>query len=197
MYLRKILMTKGVLFQLQVIKVRNSIDGKIFKDLQQIASEHATNKNFEEGTENDKPVNFITVKEEALVGKKLVFKAAFKEECDAPEQRYYGGMEVILSTKGELGVPTEEPARLGIYDCTHGSQEGDLKMEKESMRKKKREEKKFIMRGIIAAILIMESHHVSAWQWGVLPGLIKTHIRPTVHLDVKTTCRPKKRIRRR
>ncbi len=131
-YVKYYLATRFLL-QLQVIKLKNSIDGEIFKDLQQIASEHgiATTKSFEEGTETDKPVNFITVKEEALIRKRLVFKAAFKDKCDAREQRCYGGMEVILSTTGELGAPKEEPARLGLFDITHGSQESDAKMEEE------------------------------------------------------------------
>lgn len=62
------------------IKFKNSIDGHIFEDLAKITSQFEITgiKRSEESTENDMHINFITVKEEALMRRKLVFEAAGK-----------------------------------------------------------------------------------------------------------------------
>ena len=72
-------------------------------------------------TEKNTPNSFITVKDEALMRKKLVFKASGKEEDDEKreeelEQCCQEVKEVILFTKGEHGKAREEPALVGSYD---------------------------------------------------------------------------------
>lgn len=72
-------------------------------------------------TENNMPNSFVTVKEVALMSKKLVFKASGKEKDDEKkeeefEQCCHEVMEVILSTRGEPGTARQEPALVCSYD---------------------------------------------------------------------------------
>ena len=100
------------------------------------------------------PNSFITVKDEALIRKTLVFKALDKEKDDEKkeeqcEQCSHEVMEVIVSTKGEPGTAREEATLLGSYDeGTDGNlghtHEADTKVEKgkcEDERKKGNEVK--------------------------------------------------------
>ena len=105
------------------MKSKNSIDGEIFQDLTQATSEGEIGSTKTSGvsTENNMPNSFITVKDEALMRKKLVFKASGKEEDDEKreeelEQCCHEVKEVIVSTKGEHGTAREEAALVGSYD---------------------------------------------------------------------------------
>ena len=122
------------------MKFKNTIDGEIFKDLTQVTSEGEIESTKTSGgsTENNMPNSFITVKEEALMRKTLVFKASGKEDDDEKkeeelEQCCHEGIEVIVSTKGEHGTPRQEPALLGSYERTDGNwghgQEAETKTE--------------------------------------------------------------------
>ena len=105
------------------MKFKNSIDGEIFNDLAQASSEGEIGSTKTSGgcTENNMPNSFITVKEEALMRKTLVFKASGKEEDDEKreedlEQNCHEVKEVIVSIKGEHGTAREEPALVGSSD---------------------------------------------------------------------------------
>lgn len=122
------------------MKFKNSIDGEIFKDFTEVTSEDEVGGTKASGgsTENNMLNSFITVKEEALMRKTLVFKASGKEEDDEKkedglEQCCHEVMEVIVSTKGEQGTPRQEPALLGSYERTDDdwghSQEAETKTE--------------------------------------------------------------------
>ena len=120
------------------MKLTNSNDDVIFKELAQIKSELgiASTKTPAESTENGKQDDSITVKEESLIRKNPVFKATGEEDNpeegeEEREQCCFDGMEGIVSIKGDLWAPKEETALLGPYDRTRGSQEGDEKMEQE------------------------------------------------------------------
>ena len=120
---------------------KNSIDGEIFNDLAQATSKGEIGSTKTSGgcTENNMPNSFITVKEEALMRKTLVFKASGKEEDDEKreedlEQCCHEVKEVIVSTKGEDGTAREEAALVGSSDeRTDGnlghSQEAETKTE--------------------------------------------------------------------
>ena len=105
------------------MKFKNSIDGEIFNDLAQATSEGEIGgtKTSDGTTENNMPNSFITVKEEALMRKTLVFKASGKGEDDEKreedlEQCCHEVKEVIVSSKGEDGTPREELALVGSSD---------------------------------------------------------------------------------
>ena len=105
------------------MKFKNSIDGEIFSDLAQATSEGeiGSTKTSDGTTGNNMPNSFITVKEEALMRKTLVFKASGKEEDEEKreedlEQCCHEVKEVIVSSKGEDGTPREEPALVGSSD---------------------------------------------------------------------------------
>ena len=138
--------------QLQV-KFKNGMDGEIFKDLTQATSKGETDstKTSERSTENNMPNAFVTVKEVALMGKTLVFKASGKEEDNEKkeekfEQNCHEGKEVILSTKGEPGTARKEPALVGSYDERTDdnlglSQEAETKKEEEKCEDERKEGK--------------------------------------------------------
>jgi len=105
------------------MKFKNSIDGEIFKDLTQAASEGEMESTKTSGgsTENNMSNSFITVKEEASLRKTLVFKASGKKEDDENreeelEQSCHDVKDVVLSRKRKHGTPREEPAMVGSYD---------------------------------------------------------------------------------
>ena len=126
------------------MKFKNSVDGEIFKDLTQATSEGEVGSTKTVGASTEKntptsfitvkdealmrktlvfnmPNSFITVKDEALMRKKLVFKASGEEEDDEKreedlEQCCHEVKEVILSIKVEHGTAREEPALVGSYD---------------------------------------------------------------------------------
>jgi len=137
------------------MKFKNSIDGEIFKDLTQDASKGEIERSKTSGgcTENNMSNSFMTVKEEALVRKKLVFKASGKEEDDEKrevelEQCCHEVKDVVVSRKGKNWTPREELALVGFYDeRTDGnlghSQEDETKTERncEDERQEGEEEK--------------------------------------------------------
>ena len=138
------------------MKFKNGIDGEIFKDLTQATSEDeiGSTKTPRGSTENSMPNSFITVKDEALIRKTLVFKALDKEKDDEKKEEEFQQcchevMEVIVSTKGEPGTAREEAALLASYnERTDGNlgltHEADTKAEKgkcEEERKKGKEVK--------------------------------------------------------
>jgi len=105
------------------VKFKNDIDGQIFQVLTQATSksEIGSRKTSGRSTENNMQNTFVTVKEVALMGKTLVFKASGKEEDNEKkeekfEQNCHEAMEVILSAKGEPGKARQEPALVGSYD---------------------------------------------------------------------------------
>ena len=129
------------------------MDGEIFKDLTQATSkgETGSTKTSRKSTENNIPNTFVTVKEVALMGKTLVFKASGKEEDNEKkeekfEQNCHEVMEVILSTKGEPGTARKEPALVGSYDERTDdnlglSQEAETKKEEEKCEDERKEGK--------------------------------------------------------
>lgn len=137
------------------MKFKNSIDGEIFKDLTQAASEGEIESTKTSGgsTENNMSNSFITVKEEASLRKTLVFKASGKEEDDEDreeklEESCHDVKDVVVSRKGKHGTPREEPALVGSYDeRTDGnlghSREDETKTERngEDQRQEGEEEK--------------------------------------------------------
>ena len=137
------------------MKVKNDIDGEIFKDLTQATSkgEIGSAKTSSGSTENNMPDSFVTVKEVALMTKSLAFKASCKEEDDEGKEEELGQcchevMEVIVSSKRESGTGRQEPALVGSYDETADvnlgdSQEAETKAEEkwEDERKKIKEVK--------------------------------------------------------
>ena len=137
------------------MKFKNSIDGEIFKDLTQAASEGEIESTKTSGgsTENNMSNSFITVKEEASLRKTLVFKASGKEEDDENreeklEESCHDVKDVVVSRKGKHGTPREEPALVGSYDeRTDGnlghSREDETKTERngEDQRQEGEEEK--------------------------------------------------------
>ena len=130
--------------QMQV-KFKNGVDGEIFKDLTQATSKGETGSTKTSGrsTENNMPNTFVTVKEEALMEKTLVFKASGKEEDNEKkeekfEQNCHEFMEVILSTKREPGTARKEPAQVGSYD---ERTDDNLGLSQEAETKKEEEEK--------------------------------------------------------
>ena len=136
------------------MKFKNSIDGEIFKDLTEAASESEIESTKTSGgsTENNMSNSFITVKEESLMRKTLIFKASGKEEDyenrEELEQSCHDVKDVVLSRRGKHGTPREEPALVGSYDeRTNGnlghSREDETKTERngEDERQEGKEEK--------------------------------------------------------
>ena len=124
------------------MKFKNSIDGEIFQYLTEAASggEIESTKTSGGSTENNMSNSFITVKEEALMRKTLVFKASGKKEDDEKreekqEQYCREVKDVVVSRKGENGTPREEPALVGSYD--EGA-DGNLEHSQEDETKTKR-----------------------------------------------------------
>ena len=135
------------------MKFKNDIDGEIFQDLTQATSKSkiGSTKTSGRSTENNMPSTFVTVKEVALKGKTLVFKASGKEEGNEKkeekfEQNCHEAMEIILSAKGELGTARQEPALVGSYDERTDdnlglSQEAETKTQEEKCEDDKKEGK--------------------------------------------------------
>ena len=113
------------------MKFKNSIDGEIFKDLTQAASEGEIESTKTSGgsTENNMSNGFITVKEESLMRKTLVFKASGKEEDDEKREEELeqcchevkDAKDVVVSRKGENGTPREEPLVGSYSERTNGN----------------------------------------------------------------------------
>ena len=104
------------------MKFKNNIDGEIFQDLTQATSksEICSTKTSGRYTENNMPSTFVTVKEVALRGKLLVFKASGKEDDEKKEEKFEQksneAMEVNLSAKGEPRIARHESALVGSHD---------------------------------------------------------------------------------
>ena len=112
----------------------------MFKDSTQATSRGKidSTKTSRGSTENNMPNSFVTVKEVALMRKALVFKASGKEDNERKEEELeqccHDVMEVIVSTRGEYGTASQEPALVGSYgkgaDGSLGhSQKADTKTE--------------------------------------------------------------------
>jgi len=137
------------------MKFKNNIDGEIFKDLTQVASEGEIESTKTSGgsTENNMSNSFFTVKEEASLRKTLVFKASVKEKDyenreEKLEQSCHDVKDVVVSRKGKQSTPREEPALVGSYDERTGgnlghSREDETKTERngEDERQEGEEEK--------------------------------------------------------
>ena len=135
------------------MKFKNDIDGEIFEDLTQATSKSEIGSTETSGrsTENNMPNTFVTVKEVALMGKTLVFKASDKKEDNEKkeekfEQKCHEVKEVILSTKGEPRTARKEPALVDSYDERTDdnlglSQEAETKKEEEKCEDEKKEGK--------------------------------------------------------
>ena len=129
---------------------KNSIDGEIFNDVTKATSEGeiASTETSGGSTKNNMPNLFVTVKEEALMRKALVFKALGKgEDYEKKEKELelccHEVMEVILSTKGEPGKAKQETALVSSYDeradnLGH-SQEAETKTEEEKCEDQRKE----------------------------------------------------------
>ena len=99
------------------IKIKNNNDGPIFQDLALIS---------EESTENEKQVNFITVKDEAIMRKRLPFRVVAKETENNNMEVYEDGKQEEEDGKQhEKEEDEEEGAIIGV-GAEAGAREGAI-----------------------------------------------------------------------